>query len=83
MKYELVGIIDRNVEESFEAVIEAPSPEEAQDILYEILSEYPNSEFVADQLLKLDVKGSRPTSVSIEFRGPVEEEEVVEDNAYD
>lgn len=67
MVYEMIGVIERTVVESFTADIEADSPSEAQDLFYEVLSEYPDSPYHVKRLLKVGEASSRPTSIAIEF----------------
>ena len=67
MIYHLTGKIDRLVTDTFAAQVEADSAEEAQDILYEILSDYPNSKFHCRRLLKVNEESTGLTAISIEF----------------
>lgn len=80
-KYTLLGAIVREVNETIEVVIEAEDPVEAQDIAYELLSEYPHSDFVADRLRVISRNGSRPTGIAIEFK--TVQEEVFDDDQDD
>lgn len=66
--YEMVGVIQRVVVETFTAEVEAENPGEAQDLLYEVLSDYPNSEFKVTKLLKVREEGEVPVSIAIEFQ---------------
>lgn len=69
----MTGMIERTVREVFSAEVEASDPEEAQDMLYEVLAEYPNSSFDVDRLLKVSEIGSRPTTIAIELDGTATE----------
>ena len=84
MKYELVGVVQRIVTESYMIEVEAEDPEEAQDVTYEVLSDYPNSEMKVDRLLKIDAVYESPTSIGLSFKRE-ESEEVfdAENNEYD
>lgn len=78
-QYKLVGVIERNVVETFYVEITANSAEEAQDVCYEILSEYPDSDLVADRLLLTNREGTRPSSILVDLTGS-EMEEVFDSN---
>lgn len=69
MIYSMIGKIDRVLTETFKAEVEAKNAEEAQDILYEILSDYPNSEFRGwcRRLLKVEEQADGLAGISIEF----------------
>ena len=67
MIYKLIGKIDRVVTSTFEAHVKASSAEEAQDVLYEVLSDYPNSEFSCQRLLKTEEECGGIAGISIEF----------------
>lgn len=66
-KYKLVGVIQRAVIETYDVEISAETVGEAQDLLYEILSDYPDSELVADRMTCVKREGSRPNSIVVEL----------------
>jgi hypothetical protein len=68
MEYKIVGILERNAVDTFNLTIEAEDPEEAQDVAYEVLSNYPNSEIPVKKLLRVHTAPERPTSIVIEFQ---------------
>lgn len=51
MVYELTGVVRRVVEEEFVVTVEADSQDEAADLTYTVLSEYPDSELSSARLL--------------------------------
>ena len=67
MIFDMIGTIERVVTETFKAEVEAESPEEAQDLLYEVLSTYPNSELQVNRLLKVSEEGIGMAGISIAF----------------
>lgn len=81
-KFKLVGVIQRPVIETFDVEITANDVSEAQDLLYEILSDYPDSELVANRMLCVNREGSRPISIVVEVR-ETEAEEVFSDDDDD
>lgn len=82
-KFDLVGVIQRTVVETFDVQLTAHTASEAQDLLYEILSEFPDSELVADRMLCVNREGTRPTSIVVEVRGSETEEVFSDDDDYD
>lgn len=67
MIYKLKGITERKVFDNFSVEVEAADPGEAQDLAYEILSDYPNSELVANRLLRVDTSSGPVASIALEF----------------
>lgn len=51
MQFELTGIVRRTVEEEYVVTVEAESQDEAADLVYAILSVFPNSELSGARLL--------------------------------
>ena len=82
MLYKLVGVVERKVYETIKLEVEASNPEDAQDLAYEVLSEYPNSNLVVNRLLRVNIIGERPTGVALEFQRD-EAEQVFEGNNDD
>lgn len=74
MLYPVIGTIVREVKETIELVIEADDPEEAQDIAYEVLSEYPINSIPVERLRVLQRIGSSPTGIALEFQRTEQEE---------
>lgn len=66
--FKLVAVIERTVVDTFNLEIEAEDPEEAQDVAYEIMSNYPYSELSADRLIRVKTDPERPFSIAIEFQ---------------
>lgn len=77
--YALIGTIVREVKETILLEIEADDPDEAQDVAYDILSEYPSSEFVAKRLRIVQRASARPTGVALEFQQLPEEHDQQEE----
>lgn len=77
MIFDMTGTIERIVTETFKAEVEADTPEEARDLLYEVLSDYPNSELSVTKLLKVNEESTAMSGISISF---AEEEEYDEDD---
>lgn len=67
MIYKLQGIVQRNVSDFFNIEVEAGDPTEAQDLAYEVLSDYPYSELVVNRLLRVDSESGPPLSIALEF----------------
>ncbi len=51
MKFKMVGTVNRNIQEDYSVIIEAADKDEALDVVYAILSEYPESEMIAARLV--------------------------------
>lgn len=51
MQYKLTGVVRRTVEEEYNVTVEASSQDEAADITYAVLSDFPDSELSAVRLL--------------------------------
>ncbi len=52
MQYELVVDVERTITEQYNVTVSAEDEEEALDLAHEYFSEYPNSTFSMDRLLK-------------------------------
>lgn len=68
MLYKADGVISRTVEEKYYIEIEANDPDEAKDVAYAILSEFPNAEFDAKRLLckeRTTVDGPKVLDINI------------------
>lgn len=67
MIYRLAAVTERTVHDAFGIEVEADDPQEAQDLAYEVLSDYPNSELVLNRLLKVDTQPGPIVSITLEF----------------
>ena len=80
--YKLIGEIVREVTETIELEIEADDPEEAKDVAFEILSDYPNSDLVATRMRVIRrVNNYNPAVDSLEFVRTEQEEVFYDDGA--
>lgn len=80
MLYKLVGVVQRQVIDTVKIEVEADNSEEAQDLAYEVLSEYPESELVVKRLLRISTVSERPTGIALEFERSETEQVFEEDN---
>lgn len=80
MIFEMIGQIERVVTDTFKAEVEADNPEEARDLLYEVLSDYPNSPLALRRLLKVDEENTAIAGISIDFADDEDEDEDDEDD---
>ena len=78
--FKLIGVIRHEVSDTFLLEVEADNPEEAQDVAYEVLSEYPNSVLSVKQLLKVGSEYSSPDAIHLEFQRDEVEQVFEEEN---
>ncbi len=82
MKFEVYARIEREVVETFKSEIEADSKDEAQDLLFEILTEYPTSNLSVTRLLRIAEEAHKPHNVELLSASTPEEREYVNDDDY-
>lgn len=69
MEYKLTGVVRRVIDEEYDVTLEADSSDEAADVFYAVLSEYPDSEMFAARLLctgRTNVADPEIVSITVE-----------------
>lgn len=82
--FKLVAVIERTVVDTFNLEVTTEDAEEAQDLAYEIMSNYPYTDLVADKMLRVSTEPERPFSIAIEFqREELQEEQKQAEEVFD
>lgn len=68
MIYELTATTTREIEETFTVVVDADDPEEALDIAYHAVTEYPDTSITVKKLLRTHVHSNEPDDVDLKFK---------------
>lgn len=83
MKFEFKAVIERTVRETFNIVVTEDNVHDAEDLVYEALSEYPDSFLVLDRLMKIGEENvGTPEILNITVQES-EVDKVFEEEEYD
>jgi hypothetical protein len=83
--FKLVGVIERNVVDTYNIELTAEDAEEAQDLAYEVLSNLPYTDLVVEKLLRVNTQPERAHSIALEFQREElnEDQETAEEVFFD
>lgn len=76
MKFEVQGEVTRRVTEYYTVVVDADNEDEAKDFVYELLTDFPETDMIADRLLMTSVDRGPADIIDLRIEEDEQEPEV-------